>query len=133
LPHDVASFSRGVDRNVELLGDVCGIVGVIEVTMPDEDRLGMKVDEVLHDERRPTRSRLGIEDEGVEKNNSSQDGCRNGRARAPGKDHFVLFDCAGIRVYIFGAEERPACGDECTAGPVLGFSRAGRPCWPYRA
>src|SRR5215831_20573469 len=111
--HVLARLGRSVDRGPGQVRDICRVVGVIEVTMPDEERLRPQVDEVLDYQRRAASLHLQPGDEGIEENDTSLYRRRERGVSNPREDHLVVANAASPCVDIVLSKYFLACSDGC--------------------
>ena len=101
----VAVRARTDDRRARRDGDRSGLQGVIEMAVPDDDVLGVEVDEVLRHGGHVVGLVLLLVDVGVEQHDVAVNCGRERRDGHPGKMQLPTRQLACHRIDVLGSEE----------------------------
>ena len=103
--HGDARLRRRINRNPEVASHERSIVGMIEVPMTEEDRLGTQADQVLHHEGSASGHGFAAMHIRIEQDDATLDRCRVRRIGDPGEDDFLVVDFASGRIDVFDSEK----------------------------
>lgn len=127
--HGRTGFLGGIDHRIRMGGDIDRVVGMIVVTVAQQDGLGVEVLEIVDHQRGAPALDLEPGQEAVHHDHPALNGPGKGRGREPGKDHLVIGQGAGLGVDVLGTENMLPCRDHL-CGVYIGPPRRRRWCWP---
>jgi hypothetical protein len=114
--HVVARFRGCEDRSPALLRDIGCIVGVVEVSVAEEEVFRIQINEILNHEWSAARLHLQASHIGVEQHDVAfHRRCERGVGQ-PGENHAIFAYGAASRIHVLNTEDLLPGGDDGSGG-----------------